>query len=574
MEILDEIAVLKPRMGKRSGGAARDRVGSLRGAILARLGATRAYGRRSKDAGRFARSRRPDARRVVIKAHVQRLTSRGARAAKLHLRYIERDGVERDGSKGVLYGADGPVARETFEQPRVDEQHQFRFIVSPEDAAELDLTAYVRGLMDRVERDVGRKIEWAAVNHYDTAHPHAHIVVRGVARDGHELRFDRDYIASGMRWRAQELATRELGPRLEQDVRRAREREVSQERFTSLDREIERLADAAGQVEGRSLARPGRVDPSILRARLEHLEVLGLAERLSRSDWSLAAGWQKELQELGKRGDIIKQIHEAMPGGAARYHVVEPDQPLPDLGQGERHVGRVAAKGLSDEVKGTFYAVIETPSGEAYHAKLDARAAERVRVGAIVSLENQTERPVGTVDRQIAEIAQTWGGVLSRDQVAAGDRPRVERRLRELEGQKLVRQLRPDQWLVPADFMERLERQTSREPPKVRLVVQPLSDSLEAQVSHRGPVWLDTVREDSLGGGGFGAELAKALERRRDALRGMGIAPGDPNKAVKLRELERLAVGKGMIARTPPPQPPWDFPIRSRVRDKDPDRGR
>src|SRR5579859_6987285 len=158
-------------MGKRSGHRARDRVGSLRGAILARLGATRAYGRRAKGAEHYVRAHRPDARRVVIKAHVQRLTSRGAGAAKLHLRYIERDGVEKDGSKGVLYGADGPLPAGGFGRPRVGEKHQFRIIVSPEDGAELDLKIYVQRLMGQLEQDLGRKVEWAAVNHYDTEHP-------------------------------------------------------------------------------------------------------------------------------------------------------------------------------------------------------------------------------------------------------------------------------------------------------------------------------------------------------------------------------------------------------------------
>jgi len=152
---------------------------------------------------------------VVIKARVVRLTAYGAKAAALHLRYIERDGVEKDGSKGVLYGPDGPVERKTFEEPRPREKHQFRFIVSPEDAGELDLTANVRRLMTRVEQDLGRKVEWAAVNHHDTGHPHAHIVVRGIDRGGQELRFERSYIATGMRWRAQEIATQELGPRHE-----------------------------------------------------------------------------------------------------------------------------------------------------------------------------------------------------------------------------------------------------------------------------------------------------------------------------------------------------------------------
>ncbi|MGA7119798.1 MAG: hypothetical protein WBY94_06870 [Polyangiaceae bacterium] len=94
--------------------------------------------------------------------------------------------------------------------------------------------------MATLERDLGRKVEWAAVNHFDTSHPHAHIVVRGIDRDGRELRIDRAYISAGMRWRAQELATEDLGPRPERDVRRAQEREVTQQRFTTLDRELER----------------------------------------------------------------------------------------------------------------------------------------------------------------------------------------------------------------------------------------------------------------------------------------------------------------------------------------------
>jgi type IV secretory pathway VirD2 relaxase len=546
--IPDEIEAFKPRIGKPPGRAARDRAGSLRGAVLAWLGAARGYGGRSNAGGRYARAHRPDARRVVVKAHVQRLTARGAQAAKLHLRYIERDGVEKDGSKGVLYGPDAPVARETFEQPRPGEQHQFRLIVSPEDAAELDLTLYVRRLMDRVERDLGCEIEWAAVNHYDTDHPHAHVVVRGVARDGHELRFDRDYIACGMRWRAQELATQELGPRLEQDIRRAREREVAQERFTSLDREIDRIAGDNGGLEARSIARPGRVGPSILRGRLEHLERMGLAQRLSSQQWALAPEWQKELRDLGKRGDILKQIHEAIPA-ATRYHVLERDQPLPSLDQGQLRLGRVAAKGLSDEAKGTFYAVIEMPSGEAYHVPLDARTAETVRAGAIVSFETKTETVVRPIDNQLAKVA-SGGGTVSLEHVPEDGRPMVQRRLRELERQSLARPISEHVWALHPDLTKELEQRATRDPSRPRLLVRPLEGSLKEQAIQRGPAWIDRVSESSLADHGFGAEVAKALAQRRELLRGMGITPGDPNKDAKLRECERLAVGRGIAERS------------------------
>jgi type IV secretory pathway VirD2 relaxase len=364
----DDLPIFQPHFGKDRRVTARSGNGSLRNAVLAaaRGSLRRAAARRTARARIAVRPPRPRDRRVIVKAHVQRLTAGGAKAAALHLRYIERDGVEKDRSKGVLYGAERPVRMEAFEQPRLGEKHQFRLIVSPEDAAELDLTDYVRRLMGNVERDLGRKLEWAAVNHYDTEHPHAHVVVRGVDRAGHELRFDRAYMSKGLRWRAQQLAAEELGPRREVDLRRALVREIGQERFTSLDRELERRA-VGGRVEVRSgRARPG-VDESHLVARLEHLEGLRLAERVSPGAWAFAEGWQKQLRHLGSRGDVLKQIHAAISGDPARYHVLRRGAELEADAPGARRVvsGRVASKGVADELKGGLYAVVETPFGGA-----------------------------------------------------------------------------------------------------------------------------------------------------------------------------------------------------------------
>src|SRR3546814_15439196 len=54
---------------------------------------------------------------------------------------------------------------------------------------------------------------------------------------------DRDYIREGMRARAEECVTIELGPRTEQEIRAALEREVDADRWTSLDRRLQRMAD-------------------------------------------------------------------------------------------------------------------------------------------------------------------------------------------------------------------------------------------------------------------------------------------------------------------------------------------
>ena len=489
-------------------------------------------------------------RRVVVKAYVAPLNRGGAKAAALHLRYIQRDGVEQDGSKGTLYGPSGPVRAETFEQPRVGENHQFRIIVAPEDGGELDLTAYVRRLMKQVERDLDRSLEWAAVNHHDTGHPHAHVVVRGVDRAGRELRFDRQYIANGLRSRAQELATQELGPRLDIDIRRARANEVLQERFTSLDRELERRA-RNDQVEVRIL-QGARIDASTLVSRLQHLEGLRLAERAGPGVWALTAGWQERLRELGTRGDILKQIHRAVSGDPARYHILRSGQPL-DVDRARQPtvlVGRVASKGLFDELRGTFYAVLEAPSGAAYHVPLSARAAAQLRAGDIVSFTTRPEPTVRPADRQIAEAASARAGAYVVEPTGSDAPHPLVRRLRELERFGLVTPEGPNRWKVSPNLLRELEERGRAGPARHQVLVRKEALSLGEQVQCQGPVWLDRVTADSLAPYGFGAEVRRALERRVDAVRHLGIQPDDPNRWAKLREVERRAVGRDMAARS------------------------
>src|SRR5258708_11932966 len=154
-----------------------------------------------------------------------------------------------------------------------------------------------------MERALGREVDWAAVNHDNPDRPHVHIIVRGVDRSGRERRLDRGYISNGLRWSAQEIATEELGPRQELDVRRAHAKEITQERFTSIDRELERRT-FEGRLDIRALARPGRIDSSTLVARLEHLERLRLAERLSAWSLSFTEGSGAPLRGIWSRRGI------------------------------------------------------------------------------------------------------------------------------------------------------------------------------------------------------------------------------------------------------------------------------
>lgn len=180
--------------------------------------------RASIQANRLITSR---SRGAVVKARVVRHTAFGAQLGT-HLDYLRRDGVTREGEKGRLFGpgtqpADGRV----FAGRCAEDRHHFRFIVSPEDAREMaDLRSFTGDLVGRMQKDLGTRLDWIAVDHWNTGHPHIHLIVRGVRDDGEDLVIARSYIKEGMRDRARDLITQELGPRTDLDIRRNLERQI------------------------------------------------------------------------------------------------------------------------------------------------------------------------------------------------------------------------------------------------------------------------------------------------------------------------------------------------------------
>ncbi len=186
------------------------------------------------------------ARRAVVKASLIRLRGKGGQAARAHMRYIQRDGVTREGLPGELYGPDTDRADgDDFLKRTADDRHQFRFIVSAEDGAEYpDLKPYIRRLMTQVEQDLGAKLDWVAVDHFNTERPHTHIVLRGVDDRGDNLVIAREYISHGLRERASELVTLDLGPRTDHEIEARLRHDVDQERLTAIDRRMVRRMDA------------------------------------------------------------------------------------------------------------------------------------------------------------------------------------------------------------------------------------------------------------------------------------------------------------------------------------------
>jgi hypothetical protein len=251
----------------------------------------------------------------------------------------------------------------------------------------------------------------------------------------------------------------------------------------------------------------------------------------------------------------VKQLHRAMRGGdPARFHAVRPGQGLPDGRGGVEQgamVGRVADKGLEDESKGIWYAVLETPTGAAYHVRLGARQAEVTRTGDLVTFGTPRDAAVRPVDRHIAEVAARDGAyALAGEGRQEGEARSAAARLRELERLGMVTARSHDVWNVPPDLLEQLETRHREQPARYRLSMQPARLSLDAQVRHQGPVWLDTVDPATLARQGFGAEVLAAVECRQQALLALGIIAEDPHRVAKLRAVEQRAVGRAMERET------------------------
>ncbi|RUX44242.1 DUF3363 domain-containing protein, partial [Mesorhizobium sp. M7A.F.Ca.US.014.04.1.1] len=254
-----------------------------------------------------------------VKARVVR-QFRGSTPLAAHLKYLGREGVARDGEKAKMFGPDEDGAdHDAFSERCKDDRHHFRFIVSPDDAQELgDLKSFARGLMVDMERDLGTNLDWIGIDHWNTEHPHVHILVRGVADDGENLVISRDYIRQGMRDRASDILTQTLGPRTDNDIRRTVERQIDTERWTQLDRQLVRDADRLGIIDLAPLRSHEPDEFLTLKiGRLRKLEGLGLASEIRPGQWTIAEEAETTLHALGERGDIIKRMHRSLSGRGA-----------------------------------------------------------------------------------------------------------------------------------------------------------------------------------------------------------------------------------------------------------------
>ncbi len=508
----------------------------------------------------------PFSRRVTIKTLLVNQRQASPRSLAKHLRYIERDGAGRDGEPGRAYG---PQADEAdlgaFRARCQDDRHHFRFIVAPEDGAELDdLRTYTRHLMGRMEADLGTRLDWVAVDHWNTDNPHTHIVLRGCDDTGKDLIIAGDYIAHGFRHRAAELATEWLGLRTELEIQQTLQREVEQERWTGLDRTLQREVGNDGRVHVERLNEPRlQRQRLLLIGRLQRMQRMGLADEIRPGIWTLQADVEKTLRTLGERGDIIRTLQRAMSGQPRELAVFAQGE------EGRTVTGRVAAKGLADELRDRGYLVIDGIDGKAHYVALNARdELANYPTGSVVEVRGSTE--IRATDRTIVALASDGlyrtdhHLAVARGQAQAGRDPQVVvathvRRLEALHRAGIVERVAEGLWKVPDDLPERGRQYDAQ---RLGGVAVELKSHLpiERQARVIGATWLD---QQLIGGGrglgnfGFAGEVRQAMQQRADFLIEQGLAEKQGQRVILVRNLlaalrnrELAQAARGIAAET------------------------
>ncbi|WP_176597224.1 relaxase/mobilization nuclease RlxS [Sphingobium sp. 15-1] len=538
--------------GIRTAGARRSRFHGNRSGVGVGVGRVLA----SRD--RFAAYRQ---RRAIVKSRIVRLDrTKGMDAARAHLRYIQRDGVTRERTPGQLYStgedrADGKA----FLERQTGDRHQFRFIVSAEDGEHYDdLKSLTRRLMTQMEQDLGTKLDWVAVDHFNTGHPHSHIVVRGKDERGRDLIIGREYLTGGIRERAAELVSLDLGPRTDIEIGERLRNEIEQERLTSIDRHLLR-----GMDRDRMVAAADR-DPfqqSLRAGRLRKLERLGLADEIEPGRWSLAEGMDDVLRRMGERGDIIRTMQRAF-----SQHGLEragSDYVIADPAAMQAVVGRMVERGLSDELNDRHYLIVDATDGRSHYVDIGrGDATGPIPADALVRIEPKIVA-ARAVDRTVAEVAAAHGGRYSIDIHLRHDpnasQSYAETHVRRLEAMRRImgslEREADGTWIIAPDYVQRAILFEARQAKAAPVIIETLSTlPLDRQVGSDGATWLDRqlagTDPEPLRDAGFGREAREALDQRRRWLIEQGLAKQEQDNIViranllatlRRRELARVA---------------------------------
>jgi len=299
--------------------------------------------------------------------------------------------IKRRGAFGFGSGGDAMPISETLDRwQKGNDQHMFKLIVSPEFGDKMDLKQHTKELVQQMEKDLGTKLQWVAVAHHNTDNPHVHLSIRGVDDRGQALEVSPAYIKEGSRTRAQEAATRQLGYRSDRDVAEGLERQVTQQRFTDIDRSLVKKA-VNNEVSFEGVPPPGeRARDTRIRQirRLAQLEAMGLATKSGNMAWRLNPALESALRQMQVSQDRLKtkfQHREMISDPSAQLVATE----LKTLGQ--RVAGKLVGTGLNEQT-GRSYMMVEGFDGKVHYLNQSPKVQRMrgegdLKAGDFVALE-------------------------------------------------------------------------------------------------------------------------------------------------------------------------------------------
>ena len=526
--------------------------------------------------------------RVVVKISVVKNKTKGVgvgagsggKNLSAHINYISRSKAGKDGDRAVLFDRENEgLERAGFFERCKNDRHHFRMIISPESGRDIeDFHGYVRGVMSRMEKDLGTGLDWVSAVHYDTDDVHAHVIVRGKNDKGEDLVIGRDYISYGIRARCQELATELLGERSLKDIQKSLEAEINALRVTSLDRFIERKAGPGHEIDVRKANNFGKESSyeAAVKGRLRFLQSTGLAAEYPPGIFTLKEKYTETLFAAGRANDIIAQLHKSGLEEISELSIYSLKH-----AEARQLEGRLISKGFADELSDRKYIVLGEIGGGKHYVPVGEYARyDELEEGALLRVRSGHES-TGKADYNIDKIAAKNEGIydealhmrhVETEQKYIPEEKREayidshRKRLETLEKNGVVRALDDGRYQIPEDVIERgeeitkkiIERENKRFYPRLDI----LSDKApEKQVQETKVTWLDKelfkrskgksglIYSDKLIEEALGARKCWLVEKNLGLVQSNGKFAYREKAFKNLRRMEVVAKGEELAAK-------------------------
>lgn len=233
--------------------------------------------------------------------------------------------------KPVLFNANtsavGDNEIEQYKREMTD--RHFKFIISPE-STDVPIRELVRSFMSWLEMESGHKLMYLAVEHRNTDHPHAHILINGKDKRTHELiqRFDRKLVSQTARLATARICTSMIGQRTRAQISTSLNTLPLAKRHTTMDDKIESRANIFDHIitrDGNTWESSIVASDEELKKRLDTLCDMGLARKFinaARPLYYLETGWANKLRSIGRYNtflDARKTLRYTSAGNLQQY---------------------------------------------------------------------------------------------------------------------------------------------------------------------------------------------------------------------------------------------------------------